>query len=73
MDTVPHKRTATLLSLLALAACTTPQQQKREQNQAVKTEAAQEIRRICALPEAERKAEIEKVKKDSGMTIVCSR
>lgn len=55
-----------------LAACATQQQQKAQENQAVRKRAAQEVARICALPEADRQAEIEKIKELSGVAIYCA-
>lgn len=55
---------------ILLAACAT-QHQKSQQNEAIRKRAAQEIARICALPEADRQAEIERIKKESDVAIYC--
>jgi carbamate kinase len=47
-------------------------QQKAEHDAQVRDKAAQEIRRICALPEPERDKEILEVKEHSGFAVVCS-
>ena len=73
MDTVQLKKIASALcaSLVLLIACTTPQERRAQENDAVRTKAAQEIRRICSLPDPEREAEIKRVKDESGMAIAC--
>jgi hypothetical protein len=58
-----------LLPLYMLTACTTPAQRRGAKNAATQKEAAQEITRICSLPEADREAAIKKVKEESGMVI----
>jgi aminopeptidase N len=40
-------------------------------NSAAKEESAREIERICALPEAERQAQLEKAEQESGVVIYC--
>jgi ABC-type Fe3+-hydroxamate transport system substrate-binding protein len=60
-----------IFSLLAACVSATSQH-KADENAAVQKEAAQEIQRVCALPESERESEIRKVKDQSGFVIVCS-
>jgi hypothetical protein len=70
---VPMAR-STLLTIatpIFLAACATQPQQKTQENEAVRKRAAHEIARICALPEADRQAEIDKIKQESGVAIYC--
>ena len=57
--------------VLALLGCTTPAQRQAAENARVEKQAAQEINRICALPEAEREAELKKIKDQSGMVLYC--
>lgn len=73
MDTIQLKKFASAFcaTLVLLTACTTPQHQRAKENDAVRTKAAQEIRRICSLPDPEREAEIKSVKDESGMVITC--
>jgi uncharacterized lipoprotein YajG len=68
---MPLARLVMLAPLMLLAACATEQQRRAQKNEAIKAQAAQEIRRICALPESEREAEVERIKKESGMVIYC--
>ena len=56
---------------LELLGCTTPAQRQAAENARVEKQAAQEINRICALPEAEREAELKKIKDQSGMVLYC--
>jgi hypothetical protein len=56
-----------------VTACTTAAPDRRaEERQAIQTHAAQEIKRICALPEDQRQVEIDKIRKEAGLTVVCS-
>lgn len=54
---------------ISFSGCSAPPE--RADNSLVQTQAAQEIHRICALPEPERAAEIQKVKDQSGVAIDC--
>jgi len=56
-----------------LAACTTAPGRPAADNAAVQAEAAREIRRICALPEDQRQAEIRRIKDQSGVVIGCGK
>jgi hypothetical protein len=56
---------------LLLLACTTPAERQAAENARVEKQAAAEINRICALPEAEREAELKKIKDQSGMVLYC--
>lgn len=76
MDTVQLKKRiawAFRVILVLLTACTPSQERRAQQNDAVRTRAAQEIRRICSLPDPEREAEIKRVQDQSGMVITCGR
>jgi hypothetical protein len=59
------------VSLLADCASSAAQQ-KAYQDAQVRDKAAQEIRRICALPEPEREKELLEVKEQSGFAVACS-
>jgi len=69
----------TLLRVLAttltlnLVACATPAGRQAADNSSVQAEAAREVHRICALPEGERQAQIERVRKQSGVVIGCGK
>jgi hypothetical protein len=62
---------AGLLASLVLVGCATAEQKKAAENAAIQKRAATEIERICALPEAQREAEIQKIKDQSGMVLYC--
>lgn len=63
-----------LLAVLSLlCACTTEAHRRAAEHAAVEKEAAQEVRRICALPPAERQAELAKISKDSGIVVQCGK
>lgn len=53
----------------SFSGCSTPRE--GADNSAVQTQAAQEIHRLCALPESERAVEIQNVKDQSGVVIDC--
>lgn len=59
-----------LALLVALAGCSNAQRQAAE-NAQMQKEAAQEVRRICDLPAAEREAELEKVRSESDIVVFC--
>ena len=60
------------LSLLTLlAACTTPSQRRAAEKAALNQQAAQEISRICALPEPDRTNELKKIQEQHGMVLYC--
>jgi hypothetical protein len=52
-----------------LAAYTTPAERRAAENARIKKQAVGEITRICALPEAEREAELKKIKDQLGMVL----
>jgi hypothetical protein len=62
---------AAVAMTLLLLACTTPAERQAAKNARVERQAAKEINRICALPEAEREAELKKIKNQSGMVLYC--
>ena len=57
--------------LICLSACETQAQRKAQQSQTLTKQAGQEIDRICSLPEAERAAELQRIKDQSGMVLYC--
>lgn len=61
----------TIFALVLLAACTTAMHRKAVERAAIQKEAAQEVGRICALPPAEREAELGKIEAESGIVIQC--
>jgi hypothetical protein len=64
---------ALLLGAGAFAACTTDAQRRATENTEIKSQAAQEIDRICSLPPAEREAALEKLKEESGLELQCAK
>jgi hypothetical protein len=66
-------KVSTLAGLIVLAACSTAGQRKATENASIQQDAAAEIRRICALPESERQAEIQKVKDEAGVVVACGK
>jgi hypothetical protein len=65
------KSAALAITLLAFAGCETPAERRAAENARIEKQAAAEINRICALPEAERAAELKKIKDQSGMVLYC--
>jgi hypothetical protein len=63
----------TLAGLIVLAACSTAGQRQTAENASIQQDAAMEVRRICALSESERQAEIQKVKKEAGVVVACGK
>ncbi len=57
--------------VIQLAGCTTEAQRKAAENVAIQKQAAQEAKRICALPAEQREAELKKLKDESGVIIHC--
>jgi hypothetical protein len=62
-----------LALLVMLSGCATEARRKAAENEAIKRAAAQEISRICALPQAEREAELERISRESGMIVHCGK
>jgi hypothetical protein len=62
-----------LAGLIVLASCSTAGQRKAAENASIQQNAATEVRRICALPEPERQAEIQKIKDAAGVVIACGK
>ena len=56
---------------LLLAACTTPPTQPSLDAPSANKQAAEEVRRICALPASARQAEIDRVQKKYGLVVDC--
>jgi hypothetical protein len=63
----------TLAGLILLTACSTAGQRGAAENATIQQNAAKEIRRICALPESERQAEIQKIKDEAGVVVACGK
>ena len=61
----------TLAGVIVLGACSTAAQRRAAETAEIEKEAAKEIRRICALPESARAAEIKKLQDESSMTVNC--
>lgn len=61
----------TFVGVLVLGACSTAAQRRAAETAEIEKEAAQEVRRICALPDSAREAEIKKIKDESGMMVDC--
>jgi hypothetical protein len=62
-----------LTGVMTVSACATPSQRKTAENDAIQKKAAQEISRICSLPEPERDAELKKLREESGMVLYCGK
>lgn len=62
---------ACMLLVLAVSACATQEVERRRQKDALQGEVVRETRCICALPAAERDAEIARVSDDSGIELFC--
>jgi outer membrane biogenesis lipoprotein LolB len=58
-------------ALLLLSGCTTDASRRAAANAAIQGQAAQQISRICALPQSEREAEIEKIKAEADIVVHC--
>ena len=58
-------------TLILLVGCPTSKQREAAENAAIEKHAAEEVRRICALPPAQRDAEIERINKESGIVVYC--
>lgn len=67
-----HAMVLALAAIFSVGACTTPAQRTATENASIEKQAAQEVRRICALPEAEREAELKKITKESGLSVYCA-
>ena len=63
----------TLAGVMVLGACSTAAQRRAAETSEIEREAAKEIRRICALPESERAAEIKRLQTESSMTVNCGK
>jgi hypothetical protein len=59
-----------VLASALLCGCDTSRG-RRAEDAAVRSQVSQEISRICALPEPQRQAEIDRIKQEHGMAIVC--
>jgi hypothetical protein len=59
------------LALALAGGCSTPAEHQSARNARIDKEAAQEINRICSLPDAQREAELKRIKDQSGMVLYC--
>lgn len=59
-----------LAVLIPLAACSSGQRKAEEEAQ-LRQETAQEVRRLCDLPTAEREAELAKVRNEADIVVFC--
>ncbi len=59
------------IGVVTLAACHTAVQRRATENAAIQSEAAQEVRRICALPASDRQAQIQRIRTESGVVMTC--
>lgn len=66
-------RISIFATLILLVGCPTSKQRNAAENAAIEKHAVQEVRRICALPSAQRDAELERIKKESGIIVYCGR
>jgi len=57
----------------ALSACDTPAERQARENARIVRQGDKEIKRICALPEDQREAELKKIKDESGMELYCGK
>lgn len=62
-----------LTALGLLSSCATESQRRAMENAAAERDVAQEMRRVCALPVAERDAEIQRIEKEFGVAVHCGR
>jgi len=60
-----------LAGALALSGCETNAQLKAAEARKTTQAGAQEINRICALPQAEREAQLKKLETESGVVLFC--
>jgi hypothetical protein len=59
------------LAVVVLAACETEAERRAKENAAVNKQAGDEIARICALPEDQRDAELNRIRVQSGVVLYC--
>lgn len=62
-----------LTALGLLSSCATESHRRASESAAAEKEVAQETRRVCALPSAERDAELERIDKEFGIAVHCGR
>ncbi len=63
----------TLACVLVLGACASAAQRRAAETAKIEKEAANEMRRICALPSLERAAEIKRIQDESSMAVDCGK
>lgn len=62
-----------VVTMTLLGGCATEAQRRAAENAAIEKQATQEMRRICALPRAEREAELERITSKSGIVVECGK
>jgi hypothetical protein len=63
-----------ICSVSLVTACTSASaSRKADHDPSIQQEAAQEIGRVCALPDADRDAEKHRIKDQSGFVVVCAK
>ena len=62
-----------LTALGLMSSCATESHRRAMESAAAEREVAQEMRRVCALPPAERDAELERINKEFGVSVHCGR
>jgi hypothetical protein len=60
-----------VLVVTATLLCACAERPPKPASDALRTQVSREIARICALPEAQRQQEIDRAKRESGVTLVC--
>jgi hypothetical protein len=68
--TVPVMIVATLT---LVSGCATEAQRRAAESAEVQQQAVDEMKRVCALPEAEREAELERIRTQSGIVVECGK
>jgi hypothetical protein len=60
-----------LAALVLVGSCAIGAQRRAAEHTEIQKQAAQEVRRVCALPPAQRDAELERINKESGIVVQC--
>lgn len=60
-----------LVLLIPLVAGCSNAQRRAAEDAKVRKETAQEVRRLCDLPQAEREAELKKIQSESDIVVLC--
>jgi hypothetical protein len=70
---VPVPAIVALVVSILITGCVGQTQRDSPERADIEREAALEVERICALPEAQREIELKKIKDESGMVIYCGK